>query len=53
MAGLPLSYFAKYWGWRKMFITEILLVLMMAGYLFVYTKSCHRKQDDDSKPKTE
>ncbi|XP_060602622.1 glucose-6-phosphate exchanger SLC37A4-like [Ruditapes philippinarum] len=53
VAGLPLSYFAKYWGWRKMFITEMLLVLMMAGYLFVQTKSCHGKRENVSKPKAD
>lgn len=41
VAGWPLSYFAKFWGWQKTFLTQILLVIMMVGYLFIHTRSCH------------
>lgn len=46
VAGLPLSYIAKHFGWQKTFFLQFLIVLLMTGYLFVYTKSCYLKREE-------
>lgn len=53
LAGLPLSYLAKFCGWQKTFVIQMVLVLLMTGYLFVYTRSCYSRREDITAHATE
>ncbi|KAL4224693.1 hypothetical protein ACF0H5_015388 [Mactra antiquata] len=50
-AGLPLSFIAKFWGWKKAFLLQMFLALILSGYLFIYTTKerqktiSHKKQE--------
>jgi len=43
MAGLPVSYLTKLWGWKSTFLVELLMVVQVVAYFFFYTAK-NRKQ---------